>query len=80
MFLWCPVDQGHVCSGANDDLASKDITKTNDDEHNHWRRYSWWRHHMETFPALLALCEGIPPVTGGSKASQWRQWNVLQWN
>ena len=24
----------------------------------------WWRHQMETFPALLALCEGNPPVTG----------------
>ena len=21
---------------------------------------SWWRHQMETFSALLALCEGIP--------------------
>ena len=26
---------------------------------------SWWRHQMETFPELLALCEGNPPVTGG---------------
>ena len=26
---------------------------------------SWWRHQMETFCALLALCEGNPPVTGG---------------
>ena len=25
----------------------------------------WWRHQMETFSALLALCEGKPPVTGG---------------
>ena len=25
----------------------------------------WWRHQMETFFALLALCEGNPPVTGG---------------
>ena len=24
----------------------------------------WWRHQMETFPALLTLCEGNPPVTG----------------
>ena len=24
-----------------------------------------WRHHMETLSALLALCEGNPPVTGG---------------
>ena len=25
----------------------------------------WCRHQMETFAALLALCEGNPPVTGG---------------
>ena len=24
----------------------------------------WWRHKMETFSALLALCEGDSPVTG----------------
>ena len=24
--------------------------------------YSWWRHRMESFSALLALCEGNPPV------------------
>ena len=26
---------------------------------------TWWRHQMEMFSALLALCEGNPPVTGG---------------
>ena len=25
---------------------------------------SWWRHQMETFSALLALCAGSSPVTG----------------
>ena len=25
----------------------------------------WWRHQMGTFSALLALCEGNPPVTAG---------------
>ena len=25
---------------------------------------TWWRLHMETFSALLALCEGDSPVTG----------------
>ena len=29
------------------------------------RPFTWWRHQMETFSALLALCEGNPPVTGG---------------
>ena len=32
-----------------------------------WCNYSstWRRHQMEIFSALLALCEGNPPVTGG---------------
>ena len=25
---------------------------------------AWWRHRMETFPALLAICSGNSPVTG----------------
>ena len=29
----------------------------------HWRMFSWWRHQMETFSALLALCAGNSPVT-----------------
>ena len=29
-----------------------------------WTRYSWWRHQMETFSALLDLCAGNSPVTG----------------
>ena len=28
------------------------------------RRLPWWRHQMETFSALLALCVGNSPVTG----------------
>ena len=27
------------------------------------KRLSWWRHQMETFSALLALCVGNSPVT-----------------
>ena len=26
--------------------------------------FPWWRHHMETFAALLVLCAGNSPVTG----------------
>ena len=26
--------------------------------------YTWWRHQMETFSALLSLCEGNSPVAG----------------
>ena len=31
-------------------------------------RATWWRHQMETFPALLALCAGNLPVN----SPQWR--------
>ena len=27
-------------------------------------RHSWWRHQMETFSALLAICAGNSPITG----------------
>ena len=29
-----------------------------------WLFCTWWRHQMETFCALLALCAGNSPVTG----------------
>ena len=37
---------------------------------NIWIRYhyTWWRHQMETFSALLAICAGNSPVTGESPA------------
>ena len=31
---------------------------------SHGIHFQWWRHQMETFSALLALCEGNRPVTG----------------
>ena len=41
---------------------------------------SWWRHQMEKFSALLALCEGNPPVTDGfpSQRSVTRSFDVEQ--
>ena len=37
-----------------------------------WLR-TWWRHQMEAFSALLALCAGNSPVTGEFPAQgQWR--------
>ena len=33
--------------------------------HSHWSQRvcpTWWRHQMETFPALLAICAGNSPV------------------
>ena len=30
----------------------------------YWYTLSWWRHQMETFSALLALCAGNSPIPG----------------
>ena len=40
---------------------------------------SWWRHQMETFSALLALCAGSSPVTGEftSQRPAMRSFNVF---
>ena len=40
---------------------------------------SWWNHQMETFFALLALCEGNPPITRGfpSQRPVARSFDVL---
>ena len=35
---------------------------------------SWWRHQMEIFSALLALCERDPPVTGGCPSQRPVAW------
>ena len=35
---------------------------------------TWWRHQMETFSALLAICAGNSPVTGEFPLKgQWRR-------
>ena len=39
-----------------------------------WMDYSYWRHQMEIFSALLAHCAGNSPVTGEFPA----QWPVTQ--
>ena len=44
-------------------VANKSIAKENKTQHtNAWT--TWWRHQMETFSALLALCAGNSSVTG----------------
>ena len=44
----------------------------------HGKEHTWWHHQMETFSALLALCEGNPPYKG-SDAELWCiLWSVLE--
>ena len=42
-------------------------------------RWTWWHYQMESFSALLALCEANPPVTGGfpSQSPLTRSWCFL---
>ena len=40
-----------------------------------WSNTSWRRHQMETFSALLALCEGNQPVTGGFLSQRPVTWS-----
>ena len=49
------------------EVTLKDMGKMNQHQtttkHNK-AQITWWRHQMETFSALLALCAGNSPVTG----------------
>ena len=38
---------------------------------------TWWRHQMETFSALLALCAGNSPVTGFTQRPVARSFDVF---
>ena len=47
------------------DFAHQDIYSRNDNTKIYYNHLTpWWRHQMETFSALLALCAGNSPVTG----------------
>ena len=36
---------------------------------------TWWRHQMETFPALLAICVRNSPITGEFPAQRPVTWS-----
>ena len=38
--------------------------KSDNDSNRLYHNGPWWRHQMETFSALLAICAGNSPVTG----------------
>ena len=39
------------------------------------KHFSWWRHQMDTFAALPALCERNPQVTGGFPSQRPVTWS-----
>ena len=62
----CGIDQRHYFSpchaGCEDMVLDGETKKVRITRH--WNIFSWWRHQIETFSALLALCAGNSPVTG----------------
>ena len=54
--IWIVLSKGpHLLRLRPETLANENISHTSS---------TWWRHQMETFSALLAICEGNSPVTG----------------
>ena len=76
---WVDVD----CAGVDRPQDSRTHQLATLDASNHtgwqstWKRtWSWWRHQMETFSALLALCAGNSPVPGEFPAQGPATWNI----
>ena len=68
----CVASDNNVCMTTTlgfqcNTLLSLDVIK----QHHEDIFASWWRHQMETFSALLTLCEGNSPVNSPPK-SKWR--------
>ena len=64
-----------VYSSYVDPIASEITSKniSNIDDYKPTIRHTWWRHQMETFSALLAICAGNSPVPVTSPhKGQWR--------
>ena len=48
-------------------------------QHKTFILVTWWRHQMETFSALLAICAGNSPVPGDNNASAKVENIMLTW-
>ena len=80
-----PISKLHACCGSYDVFLEhyhhnnfhgsmfthNQFQWLNWDETCVFRPVPWWRHQMETFPALVALCAGKSPVTKASDAELW---------
>ena len=58
----------HTISGISGTINTKMRWWTTSEEVRnnaiYFSKMPWWRHHLETFSALLAICAGNSPVTG----------------
>ena len=69
----CPLAQS--INGVDNRVSAYVAHPDNHRSRHGWHfAFSWWRHQMDTFSALLVLCEGNPqsPVDSPHKG-QWRQ-------
>ena len=57
---WHPFDVWH-----KEQISNDGVNLPSDSYRNEVMEITWWRHQMDTFSALLILCEGNPPFTGG---------------
>ena len=57
---WHPLDVWH-----KEQISNDGVNFLSDSFRNEVMEITWWRHQMKTFSALLILCEGNPPFTGG---------------
>ena len=51
------------------------VSNTHQQDVLHHPNYAWWRHQMETFPVLLAICTGNSPVIGEFPSQRTVTWS-----
>ena len=62
LLLYLPIQRGHWQSGEYSVYTNhRRATRSHQPFH---KLTTWWRHQMETFSVLLAICAGNSPVTG----------------
>ena len=68
LWRYCSLAQNHRCylHNRNSDPGKMRISNLNGTLEYYMERkvVTWWRHQMETFSALLAICAGNSPVPG----------------
>ena len=89
VLMWHQYDNEFPWSLYNHDVSNRKPAGLVGTRKLHWgarpvpgMSQTWWRHQMETFSALLALCEGNSSVTGEfpSQRPVTRSFDVFLWS
>ena len=63
IYQWCPVHSPRKGPVMQETSQCHDVVMA--EQLKYWfAALTWWRHQMETFSTLLAICPGNSPVTG----------------